>query len=431
MALGSFRHAPFFCSRLLLFLLAISLATADDEWRTWTSSTGSTLEARVVKLSGSSVTLKRKDSGKSLTLELGQLSKEDQEHLGELLRKADEGEKGETTVSGIEAKPGKISGVIKCADKPWSYHLYLPKNFHTGRKWPVLFLFAAGGAGKDGFEIKRYIEGAERIGCIVAASVESRNGFDDSEFAMEAMANDVFERLPVSQDLGFSSGMSGGSRMAHLLAERDKRIFGILACASGGGVYQKGQKFRHAKLRKSTYVYSLMGTNCFNRGEAVRSHLNYPKECRLRFFPGDHWWAEPPLIAEGMVRVYGEILSKNKGRDLDPHRRLFAGMMGGYIDGLQKANPSEALYLAEFMTKFPGTPESLAHAKKVVSTLEGDLGTEAEKDILKFARKHYKEFNAGQSADASREAEARKLADKYPGLPHAEILTKLGKLSPK
>ena len=49
-------------------------------------------------------------------------------------------------VTGIDAKPGSISPEIKCVkDEEWSYHVYLPKEFHTGRQWPVCFIMSPGG----------------------------------------------------------------------------------------------------------------------------------------------------------------------------------------------------------------------------------------------------------------------------------------------
>ncbi|MCU0751411.1 MAG: hypothetical protein MUF13_17890 [Akkermansiaceae bacterium] len=95
--------------------------------------------------------------------------------------------------------------------------------------------------------------------------------------------------------------------------------------------------------------------------------------------------------------------------------------------------PWEAAYWADFLATFPGNPAVATHAKSVASKLGADArvaqAADAEEDIRQFTRKHfnkYIELKAGKVPDASREAEAAKLAAKYPGLPHAEILTKLG-----
>lgn len=157
--------------------------------------------------------------------------------------------------------------------------------------------------------------------------MESKNNFWESDQAIEAMVDDVYERLPVAENLAFATGMSGGSRMAYLLAERERNIAGVLACGSGSGVYVGEDEFRDAKLRRSTYVYSLMGTNCFNRTGAFQSHDEFPDEYRLRFFPGKHDWAGADLIEEGMARVLGAGLADYDGEDAEEMRSDYAKTM--------------------------------------------------------------------------------------------------------
>jgi hypothetical protein len=420
--------------RALISILLVSSSTyGAEDVRNWTSSAGTTLEAGIVSVDGDSVTLQRTEDGKHLKVKIALLSADDQAFLREYAKKANAIPLGKTTVDGIDAKPGVISGPITCGDGKWSYHLYLPKDFHTGKKWPVWFVMSPAG-GKEGRPIQRYLDGADRLGCIVALSVESKNNnFGNSDLAMAAMADHVFGKLPVYDELGFSSGMSGGSRMAYLMAERDKRIAGVLACGSGSGVYLTAKDFRDAELRKSTYIYSLIGTNCFNRSEAVTSHEKMPKDYRLRFFPGGHAWADSTLIAQGMARVLGEALKNNKDNELAAERLSYADKMSAWMDEMAGDEPWEAAYWAEFLSTFPGNPAVATHAKSVASKLGADArvaqAADAEEDIRQFTRKHfnkYIELKAGKVPDASREAEAAKLAAKYPGLPHAEILTKLG-----
>lgn len=303
-----------------LWMVLVPGAGAEEEMRTWTSAVGSTIEARLVEASGRSVKLRTEDD-RMLTLRLDQLSEADREYITERPE-----EKGPTEVRGIDARPGVISGPITCEnDGDWSYHLYLPEAFHTGRNWPVWFVMSPGG-GSGGGALKRYREGAERFGCILAVSVESKNGFEESDEAVEAMAADVPARLPIEDGLLFTSGFSGGSRMAFLLGERNRDVCGVLACGSGGGIYLSENDFRESQLRRSTYVYSLMGTNCFNRTESFESHQAYDDDCRLRFFPGGHAWAQSPLIAQGMGRVLGEALKRASGDEIaEKYERIAHG----------------------------------------------------------------------------------------------------------
>ena len=434
LAMGQTMRSSILLLVSLVLIWGSRAAGEDVDWRTWTSTAGTKIEAKLVERTRDAVVLEQKSNGRRLTVKLSQLSQADLDFIGETpAEPEDPAEVGDTVVVGVDAKPGATSAEIVCVDDPkWTYYVYLPKTFHTAKKWPVWFIMSAGG-GKGGGALNRYKEGADRLGCILALSVQSKNSFAESDRAMETMANDVYDRLPVIEGLGFSSGMSGGSRMAYLLAERDKRLAGVLACGSGSGVYLSEKDFRAAKLRKSTYVYSLIGTNCFNRDEAVRSHDKFPKNYRLRFFPGGHVWAESKFIAEGMARVYGETLKGTRVRNLDDHKRDYARTMWKWTGDLQKDEPWEAAYWAEFLADFDGDSEVSSDAKSLSSELEDnpqvDLAADAQKALDHFNKKHFNkpiDQAAGKRPVPARQAEADKLADKFGELPHAELLRKLG-----
>jgi hypothetical protein len=89
--------------------------------RVWTSTTGTTVEARLVEIGESTVTLARKDGGAPLKVRLDQLSEADQAYLGEVQKKLDEGPIGATSIAGLDAAPGEIRGPITCKDGKWSY----------------------------------------------------------------------------------------------------------------------------------------------------------------------------------------------------------------------------------------------------------------------------------------------------------------------
>ena len=421
-----------------LQITSVHAENAADEFRTWTSKAGTSIEARLIKQSGQTITLEKKADGKKLTLKLRQLSKADQEFISSIPAKAEKPEneepKGETTIAGIDASPGQTSAEIHCiSDEKWSYFIYLPKQFHAGKKWPVWFIMSAGG-GKGGGALNRYKAGADRLGCILALSVPSKNSFWESDIAIETMVKDVYQRLPVIDSLGFTTGMSGGSRMAYLLAERSKHIAGVLACGSGSGVYLAEKEFRSAKLRRTTYVYSLIGTNCFNRAEATTSHNKFPKNYRLRFFPGKHAWAGSPYIEEGMARVLGEALNRNKDRDLEKLKSDYAATMWTWTKELETNQPWEAAYWAEFLAEFKANSTVQRDAEKLYSQLKSnpkvELAHNADLAIEKFRNKYYNRFmdqKAGKQPAPAREAKANKIAEEFEGLPHAKIIQMLGK----
>lgn len=411
---------------IICLLLSSVLQAKEQEMRTWTSTVGSTIEAKLVKNHGSSVTLERAD-GSSLTVKLSQLSATDRHYVDNLPE-----EKGNTTVAGISAQPGKISPAINCeSDSNWNYHLYLPKEFHDARKWPVLFVMSPGG-GKGGGALKRYIDAAETFGCILALSVESKNKFNKSTDAMNAMVEDVHNRVPVVEKLSFASGFSGGSRMAYYLAEQNKNIQGVIACGSGSGIYTMDWEFRDSKLRNSTYVYNLIGTNCFNRTGAYNSHDEFPDDYRLRFFIGKHVWAPAPLITEALARVLGEALKEYQEEGKDDLRERYAQAATEMAEAMESSQPWEAYYLAEFLANFPAERETRNRASSLASRLERDskvqLAMEAEEDIKKFGRQFFRDlhYTDDKGVNSDRLEKAEKLAEEYQSIPHGALIRKLG-----
>ncbi|MBK1791974.1 hypothetical protein JIN82_12505 [Persicirhabdus sediminis] len=413
-----------------VILMLSSAQASSEEWRTWTSKAGSQLEAKLVKRSGDQLELQRRSGGKSVTLKLSQLSEEDQQYVRELPEP--EEEKGATSVSGVDAKPGVVSGEIKClSDSRWSYHLYLPEGFHTAREWPVMLIMAAGGGNKTS-PLNRYRKGADRLGVILVLSVQSKNGFDQCDLCNTTILNDVYDRLPLSSGLAMTTGFSGGSRCAFMMAELDKRVAGVLACASGHQVYPDKGEPREARISRSTYIYSLIGTNCFNRSGATVTHNKFSKSCRLRFFPGGHSWAGSPYIEEGMARVLGEAFMANRSSTEKSDRDRYSKVMWEWTQEMVDDQPWEAYGWAEFLADFDGDSQVKSDAKSLASKLAGNGKVQqaqlAEKDIFRFVTKHYNKFmklDEHKKANPSREAEGQKLADKYSGLPHAELLEKL------
>ena len=409
------------CRVVLIIVGCVSVSAADA--RTWTSKAGTNIDAELVKRQGDRVALLT-DKGRKLNVKIADLSEDDQQFLAELLIK-DAG----TEIEGIDAVPGKLSGSIKCADSKWTYHVYLPKNFHMARKWPVWFIMNSGG-GVGGGMMKRYIKGAEASGAILVGSVESKNKFEESQAAMEAMAHDVYERFPVEEKFAFSSGISGGGRQSYLLAETNKNIAGLIPCGAGGGVYPDGKPFREANLRKKTYVYSLVGTNCFNRTGCYKTHQSLSDDCRLRFFPGNHDWANADLLEQGMMHVMGKAILANKS--FDSYRQYYLPSLKEMVERLREDTPWESYHLAALGEELDERYEKGYFAKQV-SKLENDpkvdLALKAEKDIEKLCSMFYLKFtyHSGDRDDNAKRTETgEKLSEAYSEIPHGELLRRLG-----
>ena len=416
---------------LLISILSLSMAQNASEWRIWTSSTGTEIKAKIINENATHIQLELEIEGRKITLKKEDLSEKDRIFLQEKNQEKQE-EKGNTTIEGFAAIPGQISKKIQCSqpgDEKWSYYVYLPTNFHDKGKYPVWYVMSSGG-GTGGKGLKRYIAGAEQTQAILVMPNESKNGFADSDLAIEAAVRDIEQKLPVITSLKFSSGMSGGSRMAYWLAESNLELQGVLACGSGNGVYIKNAEFRDAKLRKDTYVYSLIGTHCFNRAEAIDAHARFPEDYQLKFFKGGHTWAQEKFITPGMLRVYGEALLRSSIENSGELRYNYAKKALATVEKNHKNELWEKYQWMKFLAKFEDALIVKKQALETITELESNpqiqLANSAQQSLKIFYEKHYKDIDwkSMKEVNEAREKEAAELIAQYKSTPQ-ETLFKL------
>src|SRR5262245_28594129 len=131
-----------------------------------------------------------------------------------------------------ELPRGAVIDRVVCAKVPaQAYALYLPSNYDAARKYPVLLCFDPGANGRRAVE--RFAAAAEKLGWIVAGSLNSRNGpWDANAAAINAMVQDVAGRVAVDPRRLYAAGLSGGARVACQLAVMNKLIQGVIACSA-------------------------------------------------------------------------------------------------------------------------------------------------------------------------------------------------------
>lgn len=196
---------------------------------------------------------------------------------------------------------GQIVDDVQCADdETQHYSLYLPSTFTPARKWPVILAFDAGGRGRRGVE--RYQAGAERYGYIVVGSSNSRNGpWKRSLDAAKAMTADVIGRFPVDLTRVYTAGMSGGARVAlmvalhpDLIASRLRlEIAGVLASSAG---FPPGE-FREVV---GFPIFGSAGTEDFNHREMTNLDRVLKSPHRVMVFEGGHEWLPVDVATEAI-----------------------------------------------------------------------------------------------------------------------------------
>jgi dienelactone hydrolase len=114
-------------------------------------------------------------------------------------------------------EPGR-SATLTCKDAPeHSYVYYLPRAYTPDKRWPILYCFSPNADGAS--FAKLYRDACEEAGWILAASNNARNGpWPPIEAAIRAMWKDTHERFSIDDRRVFTTGWSGGGRMALLFS---------------------------------------------------------------------------------------------------------------------------------------------------------------------------------------------------------------------
>ncbi len=129
---------------------------------------------------------------------------------------------------------GVVTDSIKCASNTrFSYALYLPHAYSKDIQWPVIFIFDPAGRGVVG--LKNFVQAAEKYKYILACSNDSRNNISWNEVlsASVTMIDDVKKNLSIDKNRIYTSGFSGGSRVASYTALNIAGISGVIGCGAG------------------------------------------------------------------------------------------------------------------------------------------------------------------------------------------------------
>lgn len=273
---------------------------------------------------------------------------------------------------------GTIVDDVACRkDSKQHYSLYLPSSFTPNRKWPVIFGFDAGGRGRRAVE--RYQEAAEKYGFIVAGSNNSRNGsWDVSVDAATAMSADVTTRFPIDPKRVYTAGMSGGARVALLVALESQsgssplsarnRVAGVLASSAGFP-----QEFHETVPFP---IFGSAGTNDFNHQEMMELNRGLRSTHRLEIFEGTHEWLPVALATDGVEWMEIQaIRSGTRPKDAALVDQIFAKRVARAE--AQQSPLAKMRELQSIATDFDGLKDVAAFAARA-ATLEKQFDVKKE-----------------------------------------------------
>jgi poly(3-hydroxybutyrate) depolymerase len=250
---------------------------------------------------------------------------------------------------------GEIVDDVQCQDDASQrYALYLPSYFDLTRQWPVILAFDGGGRGRQGVE--RYRAAAEKYGYVLAGSNNSHNGpWDVGLDAAAAMTADIKRRFPIDPKRMYTAGMSGGARVAIMLAQNSSEIAGVLASSAGySTAFHKSERFP---------LFGSAGTEDFNYREmrAVDRLMTSPH--RVEIFEGGHTWLPSDMATSGVEWM--EIHAMKNG--LRPRDETLVGELFSKRVARANAQPDSLARMRE-LKKIAADFEGLRDVAKVVES---------------------------------------------------------------
>ncbi len=287
----------------------------------------------------------------------------------------------EVAAADAALQTGRVIERVPClADTRQTYALYVPSTYKPDRPWPILYAFDPSARGP--VPVRLFSQAAERLGFIVVASNNSRNGpLPPVMAAMEAVWIDTHERLVVDPVRVYATGMSGGALPALILATNQGA--GIIACA---GALDPSQV---PKTERRLDWMGIAGESDFNftlTKSVVEAMVERGAVARFASFEGGHSWPPETLAARALEWLeLGALRTGQRSRDAALIDRL-------YEQGLARARELLAQGRAD-----DAAEENAALARefaglKPVETLEAEAKGLRDTPEAKKARKREKKL---------------------------------------
>ncbi len=112
-----------------------------------------------------------------------------------------------------------------------SFSFYMPKSYEPAKPTPVIFIFEPLARGKTG--IDPFISSAETYGYLLICSNNTKNGpFEQNYDIVDRLFSKVFTSLKLDPKRVYTSGFSGGARLASSIAIKTNQIQGVVSCGA-------------------------------------------------------------------------------------------------------------------------------------------------------------------------------------------------------
>jgi hypothetical protein len=225
--------------------------------------------------------------------------------------------KGEVSNSISSVTALKIE-IKKCiADTSQSYFIALPQTPEPDKKYPILFAFDPHGNGKQAVDSLK--EAAAKYGIIIVASNNIRNGYDKTEYALNALYNEVLSQYPVDRSKIYAIGFSGGGRVAQYLLAMHPEVAGVISCSAGFSL-------NNPSAFKNKTLFFITGNEDFNYNEVVQSCnslIPFGVSTYVYEFNGKHEWPTSAMLCDAVLWLELDASKKNKNNDFEEYLEDF------------------------------------------------------------------------------------------------------------
>ena len=318
-----------------------------------------------------------------------------------------------------EIASGQIIEKVVCrTDAQQSYVLYLPSAYTPEKHWPILYAFAPDAVGK--IPVERFREAAEKYGWIVAASLNSQNGsIRQSLDATKAMWDDTHARFRIDERRVYTTGFSGGARVAAWAAYLcEGCVAGVIG--QGAGFHEQITPTASTPASSIRFIfYGTIGTDDFNFGELrnldeVLTLIKIPH--RVMTFEGGHMWAPKEICMSAVEWMELQALKTGKR---EKSESLLEELWKSAVAGARRAEEQHKVYdaylaytaLVEDFRGLRDTTEFESKAARLKETPEVSKAIKEDRDQIRQQQRLDKELRGYQEKRRDLETRAQAAAD--------------------
>jgi tetratricopeptide (TPR) repeat protein len=291
---------------------------------------------------------------------------------------------------GMSFAKGTITDSVFCiANSSESYSLFLPDNYEDSKEWPVLLIFDPGARGRTAIE--KFVRAGKKYGYILACSNTVKNGnFSIMLDKMEIMYRDVIKRFKVDARRVFTSGFSGGSRIALAFSINNKRIAGVIGCGAG----MPDIKYYRPALMSHLIYFGIVGNKDMNYLEMNDLSLLLTNSGILSYFmvfDGGHEWPSANNLEFALGWIELHMMRKGVIEKRDNFLNDFILKM----KAIAKESENKSDFVASkryYSCVFRDFPESPLIADLIVNQEKFEKTDTYKQGLIKWNRNHDEEL---------------------------------------